>query len=114
MPILAAEREREARRIGKARRRAVNHFRDHRQRLQRARSDILEQQQRREIAQLPIVRHREHGAEPRQVDVLRAHVVMGRHAHLHHFGQACAADCRWQSPAARPAPASRVRRRDSE
>ena len=45
MTVLAAKRKREARRIGKSRRRAVDDFRDHRQRLQRPRVRVLQQQQ---------------------------------------------------------------------
>ena len=56
MAVLAAVREREARRIGEARRRAVHDFGDERQRLQRARAELLDQQQRREVAQLALVR----------------------------------------------------------
>ena len=76
MPVLAAVREREARRIGEAARRAVHHLGDQRQRLQRARPEILQQQQRREIAELALVRDRQHRAQPLQIDILRAHIVM--------------------------------------
>jgi len=72
MAVFPAKRKRESRRIGESRRRAVNHFRDHRQCL--AGSDVFQQQERREVTQLAIVRDRQHGAKPRQVHVLRAHI----------------------------------------
>src|SRR5204863_2703143 len=49
--VLATEREGKASRIRKTGRRTMNDFRDHRQRLQCSRTDILEQQKRREITQ---------------------------------------------------------------
>ena len=114
MAVLAAERERESRRIGEARRRAVDHFRDHRQRLQRARTDVLEQQQRREVAQLA----------GRATPPARRRAASGRHpwrarrdgsaSASSSLRSACAADCRWRSPAAHPARASRAHRRGSE
>ena len=47
MAVLAAVRERKSRQIVEARRRAVHDFGDQRQRLQRPRPELLEQQQRR-------------------------------------------------------------------
>ena len=55
MAVLAAVREGEARRIGEAARRAVDHLGDQRQRLQGPRPEIFQQQQRREIAQLAFI-----------------------------------------------------------
>ena len=71
MSVLAAVREREARRIVEPRRRAVHDLGDERQRLQRARAELLEQQERREVAQLALVGERQHGAEPPLVHVAR-------------------------------------------
>ena len=64
MAVLAAVREREARRIVEARRRAVHDLGDQRQRLQRARAELFEQQERGEVAQVALVRQRQHRAEP--------------------------------------------------
>jgi hypothetical protein len=87
MRVFAAMREGESRGIGEPRRRAVNDFRDQRERLQRSWSEVLHEQQRRKVAQLSLVGHREHRAQPLQIDVFGAHVVMHRQPHLHHFGQ---------------------------
>ena len=52
-------------------RRAVHDLGDQRQRLQRARAELLQQQERGEIAQLALVRERQHRAEPLHVHVGR-------------------------------------------
>ena len=78
MAVLAAVREREARRIRESRRRAVDHFSDERQRLQRPRTELLDQQQRREVAQVALVGDGQDRAEPLRVDVVRADVMMMR------------------------------------
>ena len=87
MAVLAAVREREAGRIVEARRRAVHHLGDERQRLQRARTELLEQQERGEVAQLALVREGEHGAEPSRLDVRGADVVPRRHLEPPHRGE---------------------------
>ena len=82
MAVFAAVREREARRIGEAAGRSVHDFGNQRERLQRARAEIFEQQQRGKIAELALVGDGQHRAQPFQVDVSRAHVVMRRHHQL--------------------------------
>ena len=79
MSVLAAMRERKARRIVEPRRRAVHDLGDECQRLQRGRAELLEQQERREIAQLALVGEGEDGAEPALVDVGAADRVPERH-----------------------------------
>ena len=69
--VLAAVREGEARRVVESCRRAVHDFGDQRQRLQRARAQLFEQQERGEVAQIAFVRERQHGAQPLRVDVGR-------------------------------------------
>ena len=76
--VLAAVREREPRRVGKPGRRAVHDLGDERQRLQRARSQLLEQRQRREVAQVAFVCQCELRAQPLRIDVGSAGIVMRR------------------------------------
>src|SRR2546427_4218792 len=71
MPVFAAECEGESRGIGKPNGRAVHDFCDDRQRLQRARSQLFEQQKFGKIVQLSIVRDSEHAAEPLQIHIRR-------------------------------------------
>jgi len=78
MAVLAAMREREPRRIGESGGRTVHHFRDERERLQRPRPQLLDQQKRREVAELPLVRECQDSAEPPRIDVSGANVVMRR------------------------------------
>ena len=85
--VLAAMRECEARGIVESGRRAVHDFRDERERLQRARPELLEQQEGREVAQVAFVRERQHGAEPLLVDVRRTHIVMRRHDQVANVSQ---------------------------
>ena len=67
--------EREASGIVEPRRRTVHHFGDQRQRLQRARPELFEQQEGREVAQVALVGERQHGAEPPLVHVGASHIV---------------------------------------
>ena len=69
MPVLAAKRERKARRIRKSGRRSVNDFRNKRKRLQRPRPELFEQQEFRKIMKLAFVGDSQHGAEPFQIDI---------------------------------------------
>jgi len=56
----------------------VHHFSDERERLQRPRPQLLDQQKRREVAQLPLVGECQDSAEPPRIDVSGANVVMRR------------------------------------
>ena len=105
--VLSAMRERKPGRILEPRRRTVHHFRDERQRLQRPRTELLQQQERGEVAQLAFVRERQHRAEPFRVDVRRPDIVMRRHLEPPHLGDRLRRDPRGQSSAARPAPGRR-------
>src|SRR5690349_8289211 len=78
MPILPAERKRIARRIGESGGRSVNDLGYERERLQCSGAKFFEKKQRREVIKLAFVRNCEHGAEPLQVDVLRANIVSSR------------------------------------
>ena len=77
--VLAAMREREARRIGEAVRRAVHHLGDQRQRMHRARADARHQQQVGEVGRAGIGRGGERAVQAAHDHVLGPHVVMLRH-----------------------------------
>ena len=79
MAVLAAVRQREARRIGEAVRRAVHHLRDQRQRMDRARADARHQQQLGEVGRAGVGRRGERAVQAAQDHVLRPHVVMRGH-----------------------------------
>ena len=78
MSVFSSMSECEARRIVEPCGRAVHHFRDERERLQRSRPQLLDQQKRREVAQLPLVGECQDSAEPPRIDVSGANVVMRR------------------------------------
>ena len=82
MTVLAAVREREARRIGESSGGAVHNLGDQCQRLQRPRAQILQQQQRCEVAELALVGRRQHRPEALEIDISGAHVVVPRHRQL--------------------------------
>jgi hypothetical protein len=79
MPVLAAMREGEARWIGEAVWRTMNHLGDRRQGPHRPRADTRHQQQFSEILRATIGRRRETGVKPRHQHILGADIVMGRH-----------------------------------
>ena len=85
MAVLAAVRERKARRIVESRRRAVHHFGDQRERLKRPGAKLFEQQEGCEIAEAALVREGEHRAQPLLVDVHRPHVMLRRHGEAPHL-----------------------------
>src|SRR4030095_488468 len=80
--VLPAMREGEARRVVETCRRAVHHFGDERQRLQRARTELLEQEERGEVAQVAFVRQSQHRTETLLVHVVWAHIMMARHSEM--------------------------------
>ena len=57
------------------------------QRLQRARSKPFDKQQGGKVAQFLLVRNREHGSQPFEIDILRADVVMRGHGEFANFGK---------------------------
>ena len=79
MPVLAAMREGEARRVAEAARRAVHDLRHHGQRPHGARADARHQQQFGEIGRAAVGRRGEIAVEAARDHVLGAHVVMRRH-----------------------------------
>ena len=79
MAVLAAVGERETRGIRKSHRRPVDHFGNQSKRLQRARAQLFQQQQRCEIAQIALVSDRQNRAQPLEIDILGTYVVMRRH-----------------------------------
>ena len=89
MPVLPPVCEGEPRGIGKARRRAVHHLRNQRERLQCSRTELFEQEERREIAQVALVCERQHGAQALLIHVHGAHVMSSRHLETFDL-----ADCR--------------------
>lgn len=80
--VLAAVREGETRGVGEAAGCAVHDFRNERERLQRARTEAFDEQQRGEVAKIVLVRYGEHRAETLEVDVCCAHVVVLWHDEL--------------------------------
>ena len=82
--VFSSVRKRETRRIVEAAGSAVDHFRHKRERLKRARSKILEQQQFREIVQLTLIRDRQHCAESFEVNVFLTDLVMSRQFEMTH------------------------------
>ena len=86
MPVLAAVREREARRIRKPAGRAVHNLRHQREREQRPRADAGDQHQRGEVLGTAIGDGGQRLAEAPQVDVFGAHVVMRGHPQLRQSG----------------------------
>src|SRR5437870_114023 len=76
MPVLASMGERESGWIRKTNWRSMHHFGDERERLQCSRAELFEQQQRCEIAKLPLVGNGQHRAEPSEIDVLLSDIVM--------------------------------------
>ena len=79
MAVLAAVRERETRRVRKSDRRPVDHFGNQRQRLQRARTQLFQKQERREIAQIAFVGNRQHRSQPFQIHVFGSNLVPRGH-----------------------------------
>ena len=71
MAVLAAMRQREARRIGEAVRRAVDDLGHHRQRTHGARADARHQQQLGEIGRAAVGRGGEIAVQAAQIDVRR-------------------------------------------
>jgi len=82
MAVLAAVREREARRIGEAARRAVHDFGDGGERLDGARAEPGRHQQIREVDRRALGRRREGAAQSAQEHVRRPHVMMVRHQEM--------------------------------
>ena len=76
MTIFSTMRKRESRRIREAARSAMNNFGNERQRLQCARAQLLEEQQRREIVKVALMCERENCAEAFQVHIMGADIVM--------------------------------------
>src|SRR5947207_13173784 len=76
MSIFAAVRKRETRRIGEAAGSAMHHFSNQRQRLQGAWPQVLQEQQRGKIAQLPLVNHSQHRSQPLQINIRSADIMM--------------------------------------
>jgi len=112
MAVFAAMRERKPSGILEPRRRAVDHFRDERERLQRARAELLEEQERREVAQVALVRECQHRRRALRVHVGLADVVMDRHLEPPHVLQRMRRILARDREATRPAQEPRVRRRD--
>lgn len=79
MSVFAAVGEGEARRIGEAAGRAVDYFRDERERLQGARAQAFDEQEGSEVAEVLLVGDGEHGAEALQVHIGGADVVVRWH-----------------------------------
>ena len=110
MPVLAAVREGEAGRVVEAGRRAVHDLGNQRQRLQRPRPELFDQQQRGEVAQVALVGQGQHRAEPSRVDVAGPDVVMCRHLQPADGGHRACRDRlrRWPAaPAGREPPGDR-------
>ena len=87
MAILAAQSEGKARWVGEAAGRSVDHFGDECQGLQRARPQIFGEKKRSKIADLPFIARHENGAQPLQIDIFGADVVMAWHREMAEFGQ---------------------------
>src|SRR5687768_13249067 len=87
MTVLAAMREGKARWIVESRRCAVDDFGNEGQRLQRPRAELLEEEQRRKIAQVALVRECEDGAKPTLIDIPRTYVVARRHLEATDIGE---------------------------
>ena len=83
------------------------------ERLKRAWTEILQEQEFGEIVQIAFVRDGEHGSETFQIDILRAHFMMRRQAQVARRIAESFPDFRARSRAARFAPASLEHRRDS-
>ena len=87
MPVLPAQRKRKTRRIGKAARRPMDHFRNQCQRLQRPGPKIFQQQQGSEVPQLTFISHRQYRPKPLQIQIPCAHVVMPWNSQFRRFAQ---------------------------
>jgi hypothetical protein len=79
MPVLAAMRKREARRVVKSIRRSVHDLGDHRQRAHGARANAWNEEQFGEVGRPSIRRGCQVGVKARLQHVAWADVVMGRH-----------------------------------
>lgn len=77
--ILAAERERKSRRIGKTHRHSVYNLRHERKRLHCAGAEILRKQQVRKAVQLSFVSDGEHRTQTLEIHVFGAHIMMPGH-----------------------------------
>ena len=69
MSVFAAVRERKARGIVKAARRAMNHLGNEGERLQSTRTELFKEQQLGEVVQIALVGNCEHGAKSLEIDV---------------------------------------------
>ena len=74
--ILASVRERETCRIVETARRAMDHFRNQRQRLKCAWSKFFHEQEISKVFKIFLVRDCEHGSESFQIDVSCVNLVM--------------------------------------
>src|SRR5579875_1548104 len=86
VPVFSSKSEREAGGIRKPGRRTMYHFSNQSQGLQRPGPDLFQKQQRGKIAQLPVVADCKNRAEPLQIHVFSAHVMMLRQGELPHLG----------------------------
>jgi hypothetical protein len=75
MPVLAAVRQREARRIPEAIGRPVHDLRHNRERAHRARTDARRQQQVRKVDGTALSRSGERGMQPSRENIAQSHVV---------------------------------------
>src|SRR6185369_12584103 len=82
MAVLAAVRKSETSRIVETTGSAVNYFSDERQRLQRSRTKLLEEQQLGKVVQIFFIGDGEQGAETFQVDVSCLNFMVRRHAQV--------------------------------
>src|ERR1700704_4163339 len=82
MSVLAPEREGIASRVGKSYWRTMNHLCHQRQRLQSARTKLLQQQQRREVPELALIGDCQHSTKPLKIYVARPDIMMRGHCQL--------------------------------
>src|SRR4030095_8800424 len=82
MTILSSVRKREPRRLREASGSSVDDFGYQRKRLKRARSKLFKKQQLCKVVKVSLVGDGKDGAKTLEVDVLRSHFVMARHAEV--------------------------------
>src|SRR5437588_5594019 len=87
MAVFSAVGKREARRIGEAAGGSVHDLRNQSERLQSARSKLLQQQQRRKVVKLSLIRHCQNRAETLRMDIRRANFVVAWKRELSHVGK---------------------------
>src|ERR1044071_2600988 len=93
MPVLAAVSERKARRICETAWSAVNHFREQRERLKRARTELLQKEQLGKIVKITLVCHSKHRSEPLEIDIPRADFMPCGQSEMTRFFQSCLGIC---------------------